>query len=221
MPRLPTSLDNMPDEIPSHTPDAFEGPPTDMWRRYHEIQAIDKQKNALIEELLYRYDSLSEQFKKEIEDHDREREFNRIAQRNMKEMESTILSMRGNMVGTLGPRLVAEAYSVQDRDACVLILIDGDGLIVRVLFPTRARLWLNSRCYLRSSTINSCARVQTVAIVQPAPWRSMSTITRAIKSKGCRPTLRSLLASMQTQKVLPTPVFAPALQPKPPICRIL
>lgn len=113
MPRLPTQLDNMPDEIHSHSPDGFDGAPNDLWRRYHEVQAIEKQKNALIEELLYRYDSLSEQFKKEIEDHDREREYNRIAQRNMKEMESTILNMRGNM----------------DRDAFVLILIDGDGLI--------------------------------------------------------------------------------------------
>ncbi|KAB2576455.1 hypothetical protein DBV05_g4905 [Lasiodiplodia theobromae] len=90
-----------------------DGPTADLWGRYREIQLVGNKTNSLIEELLCRYDALNEQFRKEIEDHDREREYNRIAQRSLKDMETTILNMRGNM----------------DRDAFVLVLIDGDGLI--------------------------------------------------------------------------------------------
>ncbi|GME28192.1 putative ccch zinc finger protein [Neofusicoccum parvum] len=122
----------MSDQLSSRSDCQVDSAATDLWRRYHELQSVEKQKNALIEELLYRYDSLSEHFKKEVEDHDREREYNRIAQRSLKDMEATILNLKDNMVRTNTDSACptsAQAYTDQDRDAFVLVLIDGDGLI--------------------------------------------------------------------------------------------
>lgn len=123
----------MSDQLSSRSDSHLDVTAAEMWRRYQDLQSVEKQKNALIEELLYRYDSLSEHFRKEIEDHDREREYNRLAQRNLKEMETSILKMKGDMVGnTYGFPATSSppAYTVQARDAFVLVLIDGDGLIV-------------------------------------------------------------------------------------------
>lgn len=135
MPKLPMPFD-MSDQTASPSPGHayVDGPTADLWGRYREIQLVGSKTNGLIEELLCRYDALNEQFRKEIEDHDREREYNRIAQRSLKDMENTILNMRGNMVrnGDLSPPTQAESF--QDRDAFVLVLIDGDGLIVS-LYP--------------------------------------------------------------------------------------
>ncbi|KAL1646115.1 hypothetical protein SLS58_003535 [Diplodia intermedia] len=130
MPKLPMPFD-MSDETASPSPGRayVDGHTTDLWGRYREIQLTADKTNSLIEELLCRYDTLNEQFRKEIEDHDREREYNRIAQRSLKDMETTILNMRGNMVGIHDSSLPTHAEMLQDRDAFVLVLIDGDGLI--------------------------------------------------------------------------------------------
>ena len=51
-----------------------------------------------MQEILHRYDYLSEQHKKECEDHDREREYNRIIQRAKKDLENNNRQMKFLMV---------------------------------------------------------------------------------------------------------------------------
>jgi hypothetical protein len=51
-----------------------------------------------MQEVLHRYDYLSEQHKKECEDHDREREYNRTVQRAKKDLENKIRQMQLFMV---------------------------------------------------------------------------------------------------------------------------
>lgn len=159
MPKLPTALDNMSDQLSSRSDCQVDSAATDLWRRYHELQSVEKQKNALIEELLYRYDSLSEHFKKEVEDHDREREYNRIAQRSLKDMEATILNLKDNMVRTNTDSACptsAQAYTDQDRDAFVLVLIDGDGLIVSPPCQLSIMLLMLTRKVQRPSFVRGC-----------------------------------------------------------------
>lgn len=63
--------------------------------------------------MLTRYDYLSEQHKKECEDHDRERELNRAYQREKKQYEGHLQMLTRFM----------------ERDPFVVVLIDGDGMI--------------------------------------------------------------------------------------------
>ncbi|OCL12585.1 hypothetical protein AOQ84DRAFT_372948 [Glonium stellatum] len=86
---------------------------TSLWARFEQLAAVDAARNDLISEVLHRYDYLSEQHKKECEDHDREREYNRNFQRIKKDLENKIRQMQLFM----------------ERDPFVIVLIDGDGMI--------------------------------------------------------------------------------------------
>ncbi|EON70086.1 hypothetical protein W97_09352 [Coniosporium apollinis CBS 100218] len=84
-----------------------------LWTRHEALKTVEADKNSLIEEILFRYEFLSDQLKKECEDHDREREYNRQSQRSIKELEDRIRRMKAFM----------------ERDPFILVLIDGDGMI--------------------------------------------------------------------------------------------
>ncbi|OCK93109.1 uncharacterized protein K441DRAFT_567191 [Cenococcum geophilum 1.58] len=86
---------------------------TSLWARFEQLAAVDAARNELITEVLHRYDYLSEQHKKECEDHDREREYNRTVQRQKKELENKMRQMQLFM----------------ERDPFVIVLIDADGMI--------------------------------------------------------------------------------------------
>lgn len=188
MPKLPMPFD-MSDQTASPSPGHayVDGPTADLWGRYREIQLVGNKTNSLIEELLCRYDALNEQFRKEIEDHDREREYNRIAQRSLKDMETTILNMRGNMVrnGDLSPP-TQQAEIFQDRDAFVLVLIDGDGLIVSLHPVYNVFRFPNQDP--PSSTTNFCLKEETVASALLARWKKAYTTMYAPSSRECLPT---------------------------------
>ncbi|KAF2137547.1 uncharacterized protein K452DRAFT_278557 [Aplosporella prunicola CBS 121167] len=119
MPNIPSSATNtaaMSDQFSTHTPvshTSTDGTAAGLWRRHEQLKTVEYQKNELIEELLYRYEYLSEQLKKESEDHEREREYNRTAQRTIKEHRTYIVTLQ----------------AVMQRDPFALVLIDGDGMI--------------------------------------------------------------------------------------------
>ncbi|KAJ9660725.1 hypothetical protein H2201_006804 [Coniosporium apollinis] len=84
-----------------------------LWTRHEALKTVEADKNNLIEEILFRYEFLSDQLKKECEDLDREREYNRQSQRSIKDLEDRIRRMKAFM----------------ERDPFILVLIDGDGMI--------------------------------------------------------------------------------------------
>ncbi|KAK5250723.1 hypothetical protein LTR16_005891, partial [Cryomyces antarcticus] len=104
-----------------------------LWRRYEQLKNVELRKDLLIEvslglalllstshstyaspqELLARYEYLSEQHKNECADHEREREYNRTSQRKDKDLQQNILRL----------------HNILNRDPFVLVLIDGDGMI--------------------------------------------------------------------------------------------
>ncbi|KAF2838041.1 hypothetical protein M501DRAFT_1032020 [Patellaria atrata CBS 101060] len=84
-----------------------------LWHRFEELKSREAKKDQLIEELLYRYEYLSEQHKKECEEHDREREHNRIAQQAQKSLMEDMRKLQNFM----------------NKDPFVLLLIDGDDMI--------------------------------------------------------------------------------------------
>ncbi|KAI9655922.1 MAG: hypothetical protein M1831_004767 [Alyxoria varia] len=86
--------------------------PDDYWSRYQQIKSADQTRNALIEDLMYRVEYLATQYRKECEDHERDREF---ALRREPKYQENILRLQ----------------MLMDQDPFVLVLIDGDGMIFR------------------------------------------------------------------------------------------
>ncbi|TKA67600.1 hypothetical protein B0A49_04582 [Cryomyces minteri] len=84
-----------------------------LWRRYEQLKNVELRKDLLIEELLARYEYLSEQHKNECADHEREREYNRTSQRKDKDLQQNILRL----------------HNILNRDPFVLVLVDGDAMI--------------------------------------------------------------------------------------------
>ncbi|KAF2190134.1 hypothetical protein K469DRAFT_657856 [Zopfia rhizophila CBS 207.26] len=84
-----------------------------LWVRFEQITRNDTQKTALIQELLMRYDYLSEQYRKECQDREREHEEIRGFQRDRKLYQDHLFTLQRAI----------------ERDPFVMILIDGDGMI--------------------------------------------------------------------------------------------
>ncbi|KAL9137811.1 MAG: hypothetical protein Q9175_000983 [Cornicularia normoerica] len=86
---------------------------TALRNRYELLKGAEHHKNALIEELLRRLDELTEDFHQEKLDHARESHFNR-------EVQLQEIQLRDEL----------RKYKVlMDRDAFIMVLIDGDGMI--------------------------------------------------------------------------------------------
>ncbi|KAF6231848.1 hypothetical protein HO173_009931 [Letharia columbiana] len=82
-------------------------------QRYDLLKGAEHHKNALIEELLRRLDELTEDFHQEKLDHARESHFNR-------EVQLQEIQLRDEL---------RKYKALMDRDAFILVLIDGDGMI--------------------------------------------------------------------------------------------
>lgn len=82
-------------------------------QRYELLKGAEHHKNALIEELLRRVDELTDEFQQEKLDHDRESHFNRDVQLQQIQLRDKLQRYEALM----------------DRDAFILVLIDGDGMI--------------------------------------------------------------------------------------------
>ncbi|KAL8822909.1 MAG: hypothetical protein Q9191_006368, partial [Dirinaria sp. TL-2023a] len=85
----------------------------DLNNEYIQLKGVEEHKNLLIEELLRRYDKLSEEHEREKLDHARETQFNRDVQLREQRLQAELRSCKDLM----------------DRDAFILVLIDGDGMI--------------------------------------------------------------------------------------------
>ncbi|KAF1815550.1 hypothetical protein P152DRAFT_479469 [Eremomyces bilateralis CBS 781.70] len=111
-------------ESPATTYSALQGvqssgpPSLRLWQRYDVLKRNDAEKNTLIEELIYHYQSLQEKYEKQTDDHDREREANRTLQKREKDRE---LENR-------------HLHSLMNRDPFALVLLDGDGMIFHERF---------------------------------------------------------------------------------------
>ncbi|KAL2053006.1 hypothetical protein ABVK25_006643 [Lepraria finkii] len=93
-------------------------------QRYELLKGAEHHKNALIEELLRRVDQLTEDYHQERLDHARESHFNRDVQRKEMELQDELRKYK----------------TVMDRDAFVLVLIDGDGMIFDDKLTSRGEL---------------------------------------------------------------------------------
>ncbi|KAJ5279118.1 hypothetical protein N7478_004490 [Penicillium angulare] len=83
--------------------------------RYHQIGAVDQQKNQLIEDLLQRVTDLENSFQREKLDHERETRFNRDIQ--LHEMELM--------------QQISQIKTIMDREPFVVVLLDGEGIIFK------------------------------------------------------------------------------------------
>ncbi|CAF9934684.1 MAG: hypothetical protein ALECFALPRED_006061 [Alectoria fallacina] len=81
--------------------------------RYELLKGAEHHKNALIEELLRRLDELTEDYHQEKLDHARESHFNREVQLQEIQLQEELRKYKALMA----------------RDAFILVLIDGDGMI--------------------------------------------------------------------------------------------
>lgn len=85
----------------------------DLNNEYIKLKGVEEHKNLLIEELLRRHDKLSEEYEREKLDHARETQFNRDGQLREQRLQAELRSCK----------------DLIDRDAFILVLIDGDGMI--------------------------------------------------------------------------------------------
>ncbi|MCJ1372024.1 hypothetical protein MMC20_003245 [Loxospora ochrophaea] len=86
---------------------------SDIRNYYEKLRGAEHAKNELIEELLDRYERLNRDFTQKKLDHERETSFNREVQLRELQLKDELRQIK----------------ATRDRDAFVLVLIDGDGMI--------------------------------------------------------------------------------------------
>ena len=107
-------------------------------QRYELLKGAEHHKNALIEELLRRVDELTDEFQQEKLDHDRESHFNRDVQLQQIQLRDKLQRYEALMVSECHLKFMEnrvqlrgdeESDDSKDRDAFILVLIDGDGMV--------------------------------------------------------------------------------------------
>ena len=108
-------------------------------QRYELLKGAEHHKNTLIEELLRRLDELTDDFNQEKLDHARESHFNREVQlqeiqlrdelRKYKALMVRAVAVPGHFDLAVKRKNDENSNSCQARDAFILVLIDGDGMI--------------------------------------------------------------------------------------------
>ncbi|KAF2873614.1 hypothetical protein BDV95DRAFT_348737 [Massariosphaeria phaeospora] len=94
-------------------PDADNISSAGLWARVNKVVQDDAEKSNLLKEIMYRYDYISEQYKREVEQRAIERDDISVWQRDREYYVNTFRS-----------------YSIAlDRNPFVLVLVDGDGMI--------------------------------------------------------------------------------------------
>lgn len=101
----------------------------DLRRYYETLRGTEHAKNQLVEDLLERLNILDQKYQQEQLDHERESHFNREVQLRELKLKDELRLVKTRIVRVRRPdeRLCTDL--LQDRDAFILVLIDGDGMI--------------------------------------------------------------------------------------------
>ncbi|KAF2258290.1 hypothetical protein CC78DRAFT_587336 [Lojkania enalia] len=108
--------------ITQSTDGSIDSNATEIWARYHAIQRNDAVKNVFVQELIMRYEILSQEYKSAVDNYNTEREEIRKWQEDKQRYAQALQSYRTSFAGApSGPSF--------ERDPFVLVLLDADGIV--------------------------------------------------------------------------------------------